>query len=115
MPKSKQARARDFTEKARKEIYERDKGCIFCRQGYHITPQVGGIFETMHYIPKSQNGLGIARNGAIGCKYHHTLLDNGNLGLREEMLEIFREYLMEHYPDWNEKELTYSKWDFLKV
>ena len=24
------------------------------------------------------------------------------------------EYLKEHYPDWDEKKLTYSKWDFLK-
>ena len=75
--------------------------------------EAGYIFGVMHYIPRSQNGLGIAQNGAIGCQYHHNLLDNGNKGLREEMLEIFREYLKEHYPDWDEKKLTYSKWGFL--
>lgn len=41
------------------------------------------------------------------------MLDNGNMGRREEMLEMFKEYLQEHYPDWNEDELVYSKWRFL--
>lgn len=114
MPKSKQARAREFSPKARKEIYERDKGCIFCKIGYMMRPEAGYILETMHYIPRSQNGLGIPQNGALGCKYHHTMLDNGCQGLREEMKEIFRDYLKEHYSDWTEEKLVYTKWGFLK-
>lgn len=74
----------------------------------------GYIFSVMHYIPRSQNGLGVPQNGAVGCQYHHNLLDNGCKGLRDEMLEIFREYLQEHYPDWDEKKLVYTKWGFLK-
>ena len=66
-----------------------------------------GIFETMHYIPRSQGGLGIARNGAIGCKYHHMMLDNSEH--RAEMKEIFRGYLQGMYRDWNEDELVYHK------
>lgn len=115
MAKSKQARARDFTAKARNEIYQRDKTCIFCRIGYHMSPEAGCIFSVMHYIPKAQNGLGIAKNGAVGCQYHHSLMDNGNEGLREEMLDILKEYLKSHYPDWDEKDLVYSKWEFLKT
>lgn len=68
------------------------------------------IKSVMHYIPRSHNGLGIPENGAIGCQYHHEMLDNGNQGNREEMLEIFRNYLKQHYPNWNEEMLTYSKW-----
>ena len=68
----------------------------------------------MHYIPRSKNGLGIAQNGAVGCQYHHNMLDNGNKGNREEMLAIFQNYLKKHYPDWNEKKLVYSKWSFLE-
>ena len=45
-------------------------------------------------------------------RFHHGLLDNGNLGLRQEMLEIMREHLMQQYPDWNEDKLVYKKWDF---
>lgn len=68
----------------------------------------------MHYIPRSKNGLGIAQNGAVGCQYHHNMLDNGNEGNREEMLAMFRKYLKAHYPNWDEKKLVYSKWSFLE-
>lgn len=69
----------------------------------------------MHYIPRSQGGLGIPQNGAVGCQCHHGMMDNGNNGKRQEMLEFFKEYLQRHYPDWDEKELVYDKWKFLKI
>ena len=65
--------------------------------------------SVMHYIPRSRNGLGIPQNGAIGCQYHHEMLDNGHEGYRKEMLEIFRDYLKSKYTDWDEEKLTYSK------
>lgn len=68
------------------------------------------ILSVMHYIPRSRGGLGIPQNGAIGCQFHHNMLDNGNQGKRKEMLEIFRQYLQELYPEWNEDELVYRKW-----
>uniref|UniRef100_UPI00402ADFDB hypothetical protein n=1 Tax=[Lactobacillus] rogosae TaxID=706562 RepID=UPI00402ADFDB len=68
------------------------------------------ILSVMHYIPRSAGGLGIPQNGAIGCQFHHNMLDNGNQGKRKEMLEIFRQYLQELYPEWNEDELVYRKW-----
>lgn len=64
----------------------------------------------MHYIPRSAGGLGIPQNGAIGCQFHHNMLDNGNQGKRKEMLETFKQYLQELYPEWNEDELVYRKW-----
>lgn len=114
MGKSKQARAHEFTEKARKEIYARDFGqCIFCIKKYNMqgsTRYSQQILSVMHYIPRSAGGLGIPQNGAIGCQFHHNMLDNGNQGNRKEMLEIFRQYLQELYPEWNEDELVYRKW-----
>ncbi len=110
---SKRTRACEFNQKAREEIDARDRGCIFCRQGYMMAGAFPGdltIFETMHYIPRSRGGLGIAKNGAIGCKWHHMMLDNGNKGNHEEMLNIFADYLRGNYRDWNEKDLVYSKW-----
>lgn len=116
MSKSKQARAREFSQDARIEISIRDRGkCIFCEMNYHMekaTWYSQHLFSIMHYIPRSKNGLGIPKNGAVGCQYHHEMLDNGNTGRRGEMLEIFREYLMQQYPDWNEHDLVYSKWNF---
>lgn len=68
------------------------------------------ILSVMHYIPRSAGGLGIPQNGAIGCQFHHNMLDNGNQGKRKEMLELFKQYLQELYPEWNEDKLVYRKW-----
>ena len=112
--KSKQAKAREFTAEAREEIFFRDKAeCIFCAIGYHMDKATWlgkEIKSVMHYIPRSKNGLGIPKNGALGCQYHHNMMDNGHEGRRDEMLEIFKEHLKKHYPDWNEEDLVYSKW-----
>ena len=62
----------------------------------------------MHYINKARADVGIEENGVLGCRFHHGLLDNGNLGLRPEMLEIMKEYLMQQYPDWSEDGLVYK-------
>ena len=68
------------------------------------------IADFMHYINKSAGGLGIEQNGVLGCRYHHMLLDNGNKGLREEMLQIMEKHLKKHYPGWNRENLIYKKW-----
>lgn len=116
MKRSKQARAREFSQKTRREIIQRDGGqCIFCQQQYQTnkaTPFEMEIKSIMHYIPRSQNGLGIPENGAVGCAYHHHMMDNGSNGQRGNMRRIFKEYLMQQYPQWDERKLVYSKWDF---
>ena len=105
-----------FNEKARREICARDgETCIFCRRGYHMENKDTLLYrkkDIMHYVNKSQGGLGIPENGAVGCRYHHMLLDNGNRGLRAEMLGIFRDHLKECYPEWDEGKLKYTKWNF---
>lgn len=70
------------------------------------------IKDIMHFVNKSAGGLGIEQNGVLGCRMHHHLLDNGNKGLRAEMLEMMKEYLQSIYPDWSEDELYYRKDDF---
>jgi len=112
---SKRSRACEFSEKARQEIKKRDGGCIFCKQEYHLPPEDEFYIDThsydyMHFIPRSHGGLGIAQNGAIGCRWHHNMLDNGNKGRRREMLHIFEEYLKEHYAHWDRSKLVYDKW-----
>ena len=106
----------EFSQKERTAIRERDNyRCIFCQIGYKMPPAAVpemDITDIMHYIPRSSLGLSIRQNGAVGCQYHHEMLDNGNTGRRGEMLELFREYLMQQYPDWNEQEIVYSKWNF---
>ena len=111
---SRAARAHEFSKKAREEIFNRDLGqCIFCKQNYHeeeATWLGKEMLSVMHYVPRSKGGLGIPENGALGCAFHHEMLDNGYRGRRDEMLEIFRKYLQSKYADWNEDELTYDKW-----
>lgn len=106
----------EFTKRERERIKARDKGCIFCRLNYHMEERkdtyMSQQIQIMHYIPRSKQGLGIAENGACGCMWHHEMLDNGNKGRREEMLELFRNYLRAHYDDWNEEDLIYKKYDF---
>jgi len=70
------------------------------------------IHDIMHYVPKSQLGLGIEQNGIEGCRYHHTMLDNGNKGRRLEMLAMMRDYLKSIYPNWNREKLIYRKSDY---
>lgn len=118
MKKSKQAKAHEFSSSARKKIISRDHGeCIFCKLQYEMEGADWLAMEVksiMHYVPRSQGGLGIPENGAVGCQWHHSMMDNGNRGKREEMLGIFREHLEKHYPGWDKKKLIYDKWEFLK-
>lgn len=113
--KSKRTKKLQFDIKTRERIIGRDGGCIFCAMGYPTKDATWldlTIKDIMHFIPKSQGGLGIEQNGALGCRYHHSKLDNGNEGLRSEMLERFESYLRNIYPDWNKKDLIYKKYDF---
>lgn len=111
----KYTRELQFDTKTRKKIIERDRGeCIFCVKGYHMECGQGALYakDIMHFIPRSQMGLGIEQNGAVGCRYHHNLLDNGNKGLRQEMLGIFEDYLKFMHSDWDKDKLVYKKYDF---
>ena len=40
-------------------------------------------------------GLGVEQNGVLGCRYHHSLLDNGNKGLHREMDSMLQDYMRE--------------------
>lgn len=112
---SQKARNRklQFDTKTKQLIVARDMGCIFCITGYHMKNNdryAYGIYDIAHYINKSAGGLGVPENGVLSCRYHHMLLDNGNKGLRKEMLSMMRCYLKSMYPGWNEEELYYKKY-----
>lgn len=109
-----------FDRKTQLLICERDVTCLFCRLQYHM-PNIPGNFslqmtiaDIMHFVNKSAGGLGIPQNGVLGCRYHHGLLDNGNKGLREEMLQMMEEYLKSIYPEWNKEKLVVNKYKFLE-
>jgi hypothetical protein len=76
--------------------------------GYKITNEAGGALQVMHYVGRAQGGKGVEENGALGCVYHHQMLDNGLY--HNEMKGLFRSYLKSHYPEWDESALIYNKW-----
>ncbi len=113
---SKRSRACEFSAEAREVIKERDGGCIFCRLEYMLPPEdeftlSTNTYQIMHYIPRSAGGLGIPENGAVGCLWHHNMLDNGNEGLREDMLTIFEAYLRARHEGWDKRNLVYDKYE----
>ena len=114
---AKYTRKLEFSPKVRKRIKERDHGaCIFCEMGYTTEGATGMDLipcDIMHFVPRSSLGLGIEQNGALGCRYHHNLLDNGNKGLRPDMLRRFESYLRRCYPDWDKSKLVYNKFAYL--
>jgi len=111
---NKRTKALRFTNETINKIIERDESCLFCKNRYHMNKDYNDfrdtIFDIMHIVPKSAGGLGIEENGVLGCRYHHHMLDNGNNGLRNEMLEILEEYLKSIYNDWDKNELVYDKY-----
>jgi hypothetical protein len=107
MAKSKRAKALDISTKVKQLVWERDGGrCIICGSRQAM--------PNAHYISRAHGGLGIPENVVTmctmgGCHYKY---DFGTREEREEIGEQIREHLMNHYPDWNEEDLIYNKYDF---
>lgn len=109
---TKRTKLLQFDKRTIIKIMERDKQCLFCRLHFHMKNKdtfTYQIRDIMHIVNKSQGGLGIEKNGVLGCRYHHGLLDNGNKGLREEMLQIIEQYMKDLYPGWNKEQLIFKK------
>lgn len=114
--RSRRTQATSISRTEAYKVYQRDgkllNNCLFCDRRYHMEKADDyGLFihDIMHYIPRSSGGLGIAKNLVLGCRYHHTMLDNGNDGHREEMLHMMEGYLSAHYAGWNKGDLVFIK------
>ena len=64
-------------------------------------------FSCAHYINRAQGGLGREDNVLTLCHKCHRRYDQTTD--RAKLQPFFRRYLMEHYPNWNEKDLLYKK------
>lgn len=122
MSKAERTKKTEITTAVRKKVYERDGGeCIFCQMGYRAASEKkypkDGYFgrQVMHFIPRSQGGLGVEENLATGCVLHHRLYDEGAHGEPKEMKPFFEDYLRSIYKDWNPKKLVYNKWEALEI
>lgn len=102
----KMTNACDISPKVRKKVEERDEGvCIVCGHNNGIA--------NAHYIRRSRGGLGIEQNIGTLCPKCHHEYDNG--GKEKEHGEVFKEYLINHYPDWNEEDLIYNKYGKMPI
>lgn len=85
---------------------------MFCAIGYAMPEDLSATrsaLQIMHIVPRSQLGKGVEENGALGCVWHHNMLDNGNAGNRREMLTILEERMQSFYPGWSRAKVTYRK------
>lgn len=111
MPKS-MTRRMEFDARTREAIIKRDAYCFFCLQWYRMEwtrPEDLVPKDIMHIVPRSHLGMGVEQNGVLGCRYHHTLMDNGNRGIGAEMSAMLQEYMQDLYPGWTPESVTYSK------
>lgn len=99
---SKRAKATQISTKVKTAVYDRDNGlCVVCgRPGY----------PNAHYIPRSAGGLGIEENIVTLCMECHDRFDFGDGETMAGIGDRIREYLMEHYPEWDEEKLVYRKY-----
>lgn len=100
--KHKRTKATEISKKIKLIVWERDeRKCIFCG-----TP-VTWNYANSHFIKRSQGGLGIERNIMTNCQHCHDLFDKTSS--RKNMIPIAIKHFESHYPNWNEKNLTYKK------
>ena len=78
--------------------------CILC--GRPSPTRAPLAFSCAHYIARSQGGLGIEENILTLCWNCHQEYDGAR---RNELRPVLARHLLEHYPDWDEKKLTYTK------
>lgn len=111
--KSNITKLKQFTPTLVSVIFERDNGCLFCKQQYQMNCANDieyFIFDTMHIEGKGRGGLGIIENGLQGCRWHHKMYDSNNPAFREDMDNIIDNYMTILYPNWKREDLIYKKY-----
>lgn len=84
-------------------VWRRDmRRCVICGD-HNAGPHC-------HYIRRSQLGRGIEENVWTGCDRCHREFDSE--GRDGPLHKIVEQYLKNRYPDWNEDDLVYRKYDW---
>ena len=96
----KRTKALSPSDAVRREVYERDRWCIFCGDPHSKT--------LAHFISRAQGGLGIKENLARVCIRCHHQLDHTTD--RKKMLAQFRDYLESLYPHFTDEERVFKRW-----
>lgn len=100
----KQTKATSIPYEVKERVWERDGGrCVLCGRTY-------GAFPNAHFVARAHGGKGIEENILTLCIPCHHAYDQTEH--REELRQRLRRYLQEQYPEWNEENLVYRKYDF---
>lgn len=97
---SKISRACDISPKVRQEVMRRD-------DGRSILSGSRENIQIAHYISRARLGLGIPQNLVCLTAREHYEYDNGKY--HREIKKRIEDYLRQHYPNWDNIKLTYSK------
>ena len=65
-------------------------------------------YSNAHFISRAQGGLGVEENILTLCQDCHRIYDQ--TPERSNMTPIFRKYLRERYPEWDENKLIFKKY-----
>ena len=100
--------ARSFSIPVKKAIAKRDSidgwpCCVYC--GAAAPEELA--WSNAHFVSRAQGGIGTEQNGLTLCPICHRKYDQTTA--RKEMRNFLREYLMDHYGDWDEDSLYYRK------
>lgn len=79
--------------------------CLLCGTPAPVSKPYA--FSCCHYISRSQGGLGIEENIVTLCPSCHTRYDQSTD--REQIRAFLKRHLQEHYPNWTEENLVYTK------
>lgn len=99
--KSKSSKACAISPAVRRTVLERDGGrSILSGSNENI--------QIAHYISRARLGLGIPENLVCLTEREHYEYDNGKY--HREIKKAIEGYLRQCYPDWDNTQLTYTKW-----
>ena len=91
---------------AERDSFDGHPCCLLCGSPAPVNNRLA--FSNAHYISRSHGGLGVEENIVTLCSNCHiNRYDQG--AEREQIREFLRNYLIEHYPNWNEENLIYKK------
>jgi len=111
----KRTKKLQITKQVAYNVLERDNHtCLFCKLDLYMPEKIYGIGleikDIAHVIGKAQGGLGTEKNLLVLCRYHHSLYDNGNKGLRKDMYNEIIAYLTNIYGEWDKSQVVYKKY-----
>jgi 5-methylcytosine-specific restriction endonuclease McrA len=98
--KSKRSRACDISQRVKDIVWERDGYCCILCGSNQAAPN-------SHYIPRSLGGLGIPENITTMCLSCHETYERN----RKKTKPAVAAYLRSKYPDWDNVNLIYQKFN----